>query len=1047
MRAKILNASAGAGKTYQLAYHYIRDVVDQPTIYRHILAVTFTNKATEEMKSRILKEIHALAEGQESSYLTLLSNDLGLSHTQIRQRAAEARSRILHDYSRFTVLTIDTFFQRILRAFIKELNLDLNYNIELETASLLTQGADQLIERITSNQELLTWLTNFVEERIEEGRRWDIREGILSLGGEIFKERNKEAIASLRTRAELQELISQATARSQAAAKQLIAQAQALVSKIEEAGASMTDFPQKSRGLAGWIYKMAAGSLAPYGSYVAAALREDDAWGKVGSLSQTLRPLLQPLLIALCRAFDEEVRHQNTTRLLRETYRSFALLGDLYKEVQLLCEKQQLMVLSETKYLLSEFITENDAPFIYEKVGNRFDRFLIDEFQDTSLQEWKNFLPLLRNAMAQTETAKTAVLLVGDVKQSIYRWRGGDWRILHSEAGRALGEGETEVVNLDANWRSLQTIVQFNNESIRRIVEAGSRQLSILLDDAVAAGSIPRTQAELLKPTLSNAYTNLRQFPRRKNSEGGYITIESFDEKPNIIACICQAIDRGYTPSDILILARDNNGCTSIATELLEFKGRHTDPRYRFDVMTQEALIISSASVCDFITATFRLTQNIDESLSIARYNRYLQRPFDAPLPDDEREWLQGLGLLSPEEVFEQIVLFHRLDSRSEETAYLQAIHEQIIGYTIRKVADTALFLRWWEEQGMHRSLAVEQRAATIEISTIHKAKGLERPVILIPYCAWDLNTRPGSIIWSEAHEGIAAQAGSFPIRYKQMMGTSAFATDYYEELVHAYIDHINLLYVAFTRAKEELHIFFPSKQETGKTDALLRSVLHPSPEGRHCHIGELEGRYTLLAENCERFEFGSPSAPRREEKPNKRITHLITHYPTAKADLRLRLPSARYFEEEAKEQFSPRDFGILMHRAFEEAETRDQITQAIDRMEQEGSISAAEAPTLHRMVQEALSNPVVGSWFDSGWEVRNEHQIILPNSGALRRPDRVMISGSRAVVVDYKFGELHADRYRRQIGEYVSLLQKMGYTEVEGWLWYVKQGKVEQVV
>ncbi|MBR1994983.1 MAG: UvrD-helicase domain-containing protein, partial [Alistipes sp.] len=360
MRAKILNASAGAGKTYQLAYHYIRDVVDQPTIYRHILAVTFTNKATEEMKSRILKEIHALAEGQESSYLTLLSNDLGLSEAQIRQRAAEARSRILHDYSRFTVLTIDTFFQRILRAFIKELNLDLNYNIELETASLLTQGADQLIERITSNKELLTWLTHFVEERIEEGRRWDIREGILSLGGEIFKERNKDSIASLRTRAELQELISQATARSQAATKQLIAQAQALVTQIEAAGASMADFPQKSRGLAGWIYKMAGGSLAPYGSYVAAALREDDAWGKVGSLSQALRPTLQPLLMALCRAFDAEVRHLNTTQLLRETYRSFALLGDLYKEVQLLCEKQQLMVLSETKYLLSEFITEND---------------------------------------------------------------------------------------------------------------------------------------------------------------------------------------------------------------------------------------------------------------------------------------------------------------------------------------------------------------------------------------------------------------------------------------------------------------------------------------------------------------------------------------------------------------------------------------------------------------------------------------------------------------------------------------------------------------
>ena len=195
MRAKILNASAGSGKTYQLAYKYVRDVIDQPGLYRHILAVTFTNKATEEMKSRILKEIHRLASGGASPYLGNLCRELSLDERSVRKRAAEVRSKILHDYSRFTVLTIDTFFQRILRAFIKELGIDLNYNVEIETASVLSKGADTLIEQITVDRDLQRWLTEFVQERIDEGRKWDIRDGILSLGGELFKEKNKDALS------------------------------------------------------------------------------------------------------------------------------------------------------------------------------------------------------------------------------------------------------------------------------------------------------------------------------------------------------------------------------------------------------------------------------------------------------------------------------------------------------------------------------------------------------------------------------------------------------------------------------------------------------------------------------------------------------------------------------------------------------------------------------------------------------------------------------------------------------------------------------------
>lgn len=1047
MRAKILNASAGSGKTYQLAYKYVRDVVEEPARYRHILAVTFTNKATEEMKSRILKEIHHLASGSRSAYLADLRRELRLSDEVIRRRAAEARSRILHDYSRFTVLTIDTFFQRILRAFIKELNLDLNYNIELESASILAKSADTLIERITDDRALLAWLTRFVEERIEEGRRWDVREGILALGGELFKEKNKEAIAAARPREELAAIVDRMTARCAEEQAELRRTAAEALATIAAAGAATADFPYKERGFVSWFRTIAAGEIAPYGGRVAAAVERDEAWGKPDSLSQRLRPALQPLLRRMRDLYDSRLRSWNTCSLLRETYRSYALLGDLYERVQQLCDEQQLMLLSETKYLLSEFVSQNDAPFIYEKVGNRFDRFMIDEFQDTSVKEWENFLPLLQNAMAQSN--EQTVLLVGDIKQSIYRWRGSDWKILHSGAVEALGAGNVEVRNLGENWRSLPVIVRFNNAAISRIVEADNARLNALIAEAAETGSLDRATFDDLNGILADAYRDAAQQPRRRADREGYVSIESFRDRPPLIDRICRVLDRGFRPADILILVRSATDGARIAAELLDFKSRNTDPRYRFDVMTQEALVIGSAPVSAFVAAVLRLAIDPDDSLRRALYNRYLGHPFDRPSSDGERRFLRSLRLLSPEEAFERIVLRYDLQHRPAETAYLQALHEQIIAFSTNRVADLPLFLAWWDEQGASRSLSVGQSATTIEITTVHKAKGLEKPVVMIPYCSWSLNPKASgavnNIVWAEAAGGEAAEVGRFPLRFKQQMAASGFSAAYYRELVYSHIDNINLLYVALTRAAEELHLFLPERG-AGHVGRLVREAI--AVEGDRCTLGDLEGRCTA-DEAGERFEFGCACGPvPADGKPAGPETVLLTEYPTAPADLRLRLPSQRYFEEDPAPELSPRNFGILMHRAFAEASDRAEIDEAVAAMQREGTLDPATAAELRERIARALADPVVAGWFDGSWEqLRTEAEIIIPGSRESRRPDRVLIRGRRAVVIDYKFGEHDPARNRRQIAEYTRLLREMGYEEVEGYLWYVKLGKIEPVV
>ena len=1045
MRARILNASAGSGKTYQLAYKYVRDVVEQPGIYRHILAVTFTNKATEEMKSRILKEIHLLASGQPSSYLDNLCRELSLDAATVRRRAREVRSKILHDYSRFTVLTIDTFFQRILRAFIKELGIDLNYNVEIETASVLTKSADTLIEQITTDRDLQRWLTDFVQERIDEGKKWDVRDGILTLGGELFKEKNKEALSLARSREELGRIVGEATARAAATKQQMRERAAEAVRIMADAGVGPTDFTGKSRSFAHYFLTVAAGELKPYTATVGKMSLTTEGWAPKGSPAAPLAARLQPLLREMCDLYDANVRSWNTCDLLRENYRSFALLSDLYAKVQQLCDEQNMMLLSETKYILSEFIGHNDAPFIYEKVGNRFEHFMIDEFQDTSVKEWENFLPLLQNAMAQSEA--TSVLIVGDIKQSIYRWRGGDWKILHSQAQRALGADSTELVNLTENYRSLPAVVDFNNKAIGRVVEADNRALNATLDEAAARGDMDARTAAGLRDTLQKAYREHAQTPRRLGGVPGYVSVETFAERPPVVERICEVLDKGFRPCDIMILVRGATDGAKVAAELLDFKRRNDDPRYRFDVMTQEALIVGNAPVSSFIAAALRLSLNPDDSLSRAVYNHYLGRGFDRPLPGNERTFFRSIRLLSPEEAFERIVMRHALHDDRQQTAYLQAIHEQIIGFCASKIADIPLFLDWWEQQGQNRSLSVDESATTVEITTIHKAKGLEKRVVLIPWCSWQLDPKSGgnvtNIVWAEA-QGDAGAVGRFPVKYKKAMAESGFSAEYYRELVYSHVDNINLLYVALTRAAESLHVFIPRKGGKSVGGLLLQSI---GADGDKALLDGTEGRRTATEEG-ERFEFGLFTGPvPGGGKASDGVHVVLENYPTARADLRLRLPSQRYFEEEDEVELSPRNFGILMHKAFEQADDRQQIYEAVQRMRDDGTLSPGEAEALRGMIARALAHPVAGEWFGGGWQrVRNENEIIVPGAGSTRRPDRVMIRGTRAVVVDYKFGSREPGRYRRQVGEYLGLLRQMGYTECEGYLWYVKLGEIEKV-
>ena len=1045
MRARILSASAGAGKTYALAYKFVHDVIkhypDKPYLYRAILAVTFTNKATEEMKRRILNELHTLiTEPDKSNYMKDLLEELPLKKEQIIERAERIQTSILHDYSRFTILTIDKFFQRILRAFIKELSLDINFNLELENSSILSMGTDSLIDQIPHDEKLQQWMMEFTQERINDNEGWDIRKNLNELGNEIFDEDNLQTILNPIPKEELIKVIKAADDKIKKVTEKYKVLGEKAMAIFNKSGLDMELFTGRSNSVIKVFAEAAEGKLNDISSNFRKKTTSSDGWFSSGinnSQKEAVTAVaehLYPILADMCELYDRNLKLINTLPYIKRTFRSYALLKDIYDKVEEVSSQEGVMLLDQTKSILSRFVSGNDAPFIYEKIGNRFERFMIDEFQDTSAREWKNFVPLLRNAISQAEDE--VVLIVGDVKQSIYRWRGGDWRILSEGVEQALGKENIFPDKLKDNWRSLQQIVDFNNKMMRDIITKDNEALNTELKNAVQQGQLSSKAEAELKGTLDNAYKNLEQTPKKDGDDKGYVRIEYYNSKEEIplIKCIEAAIARGYSYKDILILCRSNETIKKVAEILLQYKQTNKE----FNIMTQEALVIGNASISQFVISLMRLSQNPGDNISRAIVNDYLQRSYDMPLPEEEANLLMNIGQTTVEEAFEHIVAFYKLDQRPNEIAYLQAMHEQVINFFASKVADIQLFLKMWDEKGFKQSVSVEMNDNTIEVSTIHKAKGLERKVVIVP-CLWGVDPRGGDFIWvtPSDNDNDFGALGRYPVVFNKDLTTSAFSDYYYREKVYSHVDNINMLYVALTRAEEELHMLIPDSSRGVTVGKMIWDVVCER-NGTDKIIIANEGENPYV-------EYGKPreQAPQKEEeKGNSSV--LISEYPTTLTKLKIRLPEQRYFEEE-RTSLSPLNEGILMHSILNDATNADDIIARIDKSIEMGKLSQQQASKLKKIIKREFEREQAREWFGEWDEVRNENDIIFGTAGT-NRPDRVMIKGNRAVAVDYKFGKNILSDHENQVKEYMELLEKMGYTEVEGYVWYLSIGKIVKV-
>ena len=710
----IFKASAGSGKTHTLSKTYLDLLLkaDSKTAYRNILAVTFTNKATEEMKERILRDL--AEEGKTNP------------------RAREILINLLHDYGSFSVSTIDKFFQQALRAFSRELGSSGNYQIELDKASLTKEAMDRVLDDLTEkDKDLLGWFTKQLETALDNGESFHLESSLYEMAEE-FGDVNEKFTYDKKKLTELK-----------AKCKEIVDTFHKDVYENALCIDTTTWGKTAAKGLAQY-----AGAQTKYKDSVKAA--------NATTLAKLAETAGCEAMYALMNPQGRRWKEYRTARMVEKVIFTLGLAEEFYSKLAIIEEEKGVISLDESTSLLRDIIDGSDAPFIYEKLGVRFNHFLLDEFQDTSVVQWENFKPLLANSVSEGYSN----IIVGDVKQSIYRWRNSDWNLLDKEIEENF-KGKVKVITLKENWRSTQSIVDFNNEFF-----------------TFAADNLG----------LSKIYADVKQEVKVEDSQEGCVTVDFCEDELEMIdGYIEQAVAAGAKMSDMAILLRTNGEGKKVAEYLLS-KG--------YSVISDDSLDLKSSLIIRKIVSYLHSLCNNSDSL-----NTYLSESLEI---DSEREYHSLLDLVDG--VIKDLSETHP-DEIKGQTLFIQSFMDDILEWTSIHGNDLRQYLKHWEESKIAISSPNDPNA--IRITTVHKSKGLAFPIVIFPF-AEKVGLFKEDTLW--CHLDSDAEMGEsfnsiFPVVLGKSSGDSFFSESLKNEMEMQRIDNLNIFYVCLTRARKEMHI------------------------------------------------------------------------------------------------------------------------------------------------------------------------------------------------------------------------------------------------
>ncbi len=1061
---KLIGASAGSGKTYTITGEYLKLLFHDASNYKNILAVTFTNKATDEMKSRILKELHLLAcNSPESNYFSILQEFLQRDRLSISDEAQMLLSKILHDYSRFSVSTIDSFFMRVLKAFARELGLQTNFTTELDQKAVLTDVADFMISELDKTPDLQQWLQQFALERLKDGKSWDFKAEIIKLGVQIFNEEFKGfkpdfllKIADKKYISEYKLELEDIQNNFENYMHQLAQQA---IAMIENAGFKTEDFLYGKSGVANY-YNNVLNNDFEVKKRVQDAI-DNGKWVKADSSKRKdIEALVHSGLDSLTRQLadytNNHIVNYNSACIILKNIYTLSILADLSKVILQYSSENNIFVLANTGELIKKLIEGNDTPFIYEKAGNQFKNFIIDEFQDTSRVQWDNFMPLIANSMSEGNLN----LLVGDVKQSIYRWRNGDWKIMAHTIDNVFQNFNIQKLNLETNWRSIENIVLFNNA----LFEYAAHLLQMQFN--------PKTEVDNDKGLVKLAYQNQMQLvPNKPEKKGGCVVVSFFDTKEiedwrtesmnKLLTQIEELTSLGYKQRQIAILVRDQKDAKDIADLFLDYNNR-VDRKLKIDFISNESVFIRQSPAVKIIVSALRflldsndliqrellLTElslicNEQNNLKVEKYNVF------EDLPQEFTENFDTFSSVPLLELIGRLITIFKLNINKTYIPYIQAFVDSVVLFLNNNYSDIAKFIEWWDDHAEKLNINAPDQQDAIRVMTIHKSKGLEFDNVFIPFCDWDIDHDPRkpNIIWTQPCVAPFDKAPHIPVYYNKNLIQSIFKVDYMLEKENAYIDNLNLLYVALTRAVYNLFVGAPVK----KDEAEIKNVgglLYKTVSTQQTHNNDkLPDLKSFFSDSTMNFKFGSILYLFKEEKSkHKSLKIKLLQYKPVLGNVRQNFQSSHFFDETNDDRMHKINKGVLMHRIFQFIEKKEDVEQVLLKHQLKGEISATDIIELQKQIEQVLTGEPFCDWFGGKWDVRCEAEIIVHQSGSYR-PDRVMLRGQKAVVVDYKFGKSENAQYKKQVSRYMKHLENMGYNDIEGYLWYFDQMKLEKVL
>ncbi|MFO7940739.1 MAG: UvrD-helicase domain-containing protein [Bacteroidales bacterium] len=1086
MPLTVYKASAGSGKTYTLTRDYLQIAFRSPNYFERILAVSFTNKAAGEMKARILRELSALADGRKSDFTDYFLTQFGGHEQQLAQRATQCLQQILHNYHRFAVGTIDQFFQKVLRAFIRELKLQPVYKLQLDDSEVIRKAIDTLLLKVEESPELQAWLKEMALARIEEGKSWDFRYAIESFSPELSKEHFQEFREVLYDKVHdktfMQKWLKQIHGEVKRFDKTLKEYGNRGLEAMESHGLSIDDFKGKGRGPAAHFKKLV--EKEPKDAEPSTTARK--ALNDPGEFSTKTAPgdvvlfaeqTLAPLLREAMGFYDEHIKRYNTLNEVKRHIYVLGLVTDISAQVRTYCNDENLFLLSDTSRLIQLIIDGNEAPFLYEKVGNHYNHFMIDEFQDTSRLQWDNFRPLIANSLAEGHES----LLVGDIKQSIYRWRNGDWDILARQVYQNFQHQGVETRTLDHNWRSKKQVVAFNNSLFRTMAQILQNELNAEFPDEqenpwadVIVDAYADTMQKVIdKPAKEGGFAKFEFVEREKLSEARE---EVLAEK--IPETLRKLQDKGYALKDIAILVRRGSEGQAVADALMACQEEASpDTPYRYDFISNDSLFLYKATPVRLLVALLSFVNDpvsLDRAAIVNEYARYIgveEKGTHALFVDEAPDLLSDLPQwkhLAVHELVDRLIARFGLYKDQKYFPYLQVFQDVVHSYVQENPVDVFSFLTWWDQEGGTKTLTVNEQQDAIRIITIHKSKGLQFKAVLVPFCEWPIGVHGtlSPLMWCIPQEAPLNELPVVPFKYsKKIMPNSSFQAEYFQETMRQYVDNLNLAYVAFTRAEEALFAFAPAQipSQKSKSAGHIGHMMKKAAEVFVNFFGDTPGEgFVDLTEKIEEKEqswavvVGDLSESLDEATESATLQLDAYHVYPGQQRLRMKQYAADYFITDREQQLTAINQGNLLHEAFSYIKTPEDVPAAVQRLVFDGKISTREQPDYEKKLSVFLAHPEARDWFSGSWQIHTENEIILPQKYLERaghsagkqwsyRPDRVLSREGKTLVIDFKFGETrgHHDGYVRQVQRYVSLLQDMGYQKVEGYLWYVKAGEV----